>query len=81
MVEQPQVLVAVDRLQVGGDRLSELAFTGRVPALGQPGGQHLRHLCTDAGIDVAGLGQSLNLLDDPGHLVLVHAAKGSRPLP
>ena len=79
VVEQPQVLVAVDRLQVGGDRRRELAFIGRVPALGQPGGQHLRHLCTDAGVDVAGFDQGLNLVDDPGHLVLVHAAREAGP--
>jgi hypothetical protein len=49
VVEQPQVLVAVDRLQVGGNRRRERAFIGRVAAFGQRGGQHLRHLLADAG--------------------------------
>src|SRR5262249_60172398 len=32
MVEQPQVLVAVDRLQVGGDRRGQRTRVGRIPS-------------------------------------------------
>jgi hypothetical protein len=46
VVLQPQVLVAVDRLQVGGDRCGQRRWVGGVASADQPGGQHSRHTVT-----------------------------------
>jgi hypothetical protein len=75
VVEQPQVLVAVDRLKVAGHRVGERDFRRRVPALGQARGQDLRHLPGDAGKDVLRGDQRPDLLDDLDDFCLVHSVK------
>ena len=80
MVEQPQVLVAVDRLQVGGDRRGQRGRVGGIPSFGQPFGQHPGHRRGNVGIEVMGFDQRPDLLDDCGQLCLVHTVKKSRRL-
>ena len=66
------MLVAVDRLQVVGDRRGQRAGIGRVPSFGQPPGQHTRHRGRDLGKDVVLLDQRADLPDDAHQLGLVH---------
>ena len=77
VVEQPQVLVAVDRLQVGGDRRGQRPRVCGIPSFGQPLGQHPRHRRSHVREDVLCLDQRAHLADDPGHIRFIHSVKKS----
>ena len=79
VVQQPQVLVAIDRLQVGGDRIRQPRFVKWVTAVGKPVGQHRRYPRTDVGVDIARFDQRPDFLDHPGHLVWVHVSRQAGP--
>ena len=77
VVEQPQVLVAVDRLQVGGDRRGQRPRVCGIPSFGQPIGQYPRQRRSHVREDVVCLDQRAHLTDHPRQLWLIHRVKKS----
>jgi hypothetical protein len=71
VVEQPQVLVTVNRLQVSGDRLGQRRRVGGIPPGSQPFGQHAGHLGSDVREDVVSFDQVADLGNHIGRVSLV----------
>jgi hypothetical protein len=80
MVLQPQVLVAVDRLQVGGDCGGQRGRVGGVPSLGQPFGQDPGHCRGNVGVEVVRFDQRADLADDVSWVCFRHTVKKNRRL-
>jgi hypothetical protein len=75
VVEQPQVLVTVHRLQVRGHRPGQRLRLPAITPVGQGGRHHLRDHWRGGRVDVLLADQGDDFLDHSGHVVGIHDIK------